>query len=204
MNMDEILKRMYGKKLYFCNDKALVKEQLTYLDKVFEYNHLRPSQQEEKKKLLKEMFAEMGEGCHIETPFYASWGGKNVHFGNHVYANFNLVLVDDCDIYVGDNVMFGPSVVLSAGTHPIEPNLRSKQTQYNLPIYIEENVWIGAGSVILPGVTIGKNTVIGAGSVVTKNIPSDVVAVGNPCKILRKIGEKDKKYYYKELEIDIQ
>ena len=200
---EELLGRMRSKKLYFCDDPALAAEQLHCLDKVHDYNSLKPSQQEEKKRLMREMFAEVGEGCYLETPFYANWGGKNVHLGDGVYANFNLMMVDDCEIYIGDHVMIGPNVVLATGTHPVNPELRYKQAQYNLPIHIEENVWIGAGSVILPGITIGKNSVIGAGSIVTKDIPANVVAAGNPCRILREIGERDRKYYYRDLEIDL-
>ncbi len=113
-------------------------------------------------------------------------------------------MVDDCDIFVGNNVMFGPNVTVSAGTHPIHPELRSKQAQYNIPIHIGNNVWIGANSVILPGVNIGDNSVIGAGSIVTKDIPSNVVAVGNPCRVLREINENDMKYYYRDMKIDIE
>ena len=113
-------------------------------------------------------------------------------------------MVDDCDIFVGNNVMFGPNVTVSAGTHPIHPELRSKQAQYNIPIHIGNNVWIGANSVILPGVNIGDNSVIGAGSVVTKDIPSNVVAVGNPCRVLREINENDMKYYYRDMKFDIE
>lgn len=203
MDINETLERMYNKKLYFCDQADLINEQTTRLDKVFEYNNLKPSQRNKKSELLKEMFADIGNDCYIETPFHSNWGCKNVHFGKNVYANFNLVLVDDCDIYVGDYVMIGPNVVLCAGTHPIDSTLRIKQVQYNLPIHIEENVWIGASCVIMPGVTIGKNSVIGAGSIVTKDIPSDVVAVGNPCKVMREISQRDKVYYYKDLKIDI-
>ncbi len=203
MNIEEIKERMKTKKLYFCDDKNLIDEQLQCLDKVFEYNNLPPSQQNKKQQLLKNMFAEIGENCYIETPFYTNWGGKYVHFGKNIYANFNLTLVDDCDIYVGDNVMFGPNVTVCTGTHPIHPILRSQQAQYNLPISIGANVWIGANSIILPGIEIGDNSIIGAGSIVTKNIPSNVVAVGNPCRILRNIDERDLKYYHKDLEIDI-
>ena len=113
-------------------------------------------------------------------------------------------MVDDCDIFVGNNVLFGPNVTLSAGTHPIHPELRSKQAQYNIPIHIGNNVWIGANSVILPGVNIGDNSVIGAGSIVTKDIPSNVIAVGNPCRVLREINENDMKYYYRDMKIDIE
>ena len=119
-----------------------------------------------------------------------------------VYANFNLTLVDDTDIFVGDSVMFGPNVTVATAGHPINPDLRRDVAQYNIPVHIGNNVWIGANSVILPGITIGDNSVIGAGSVVTKDIPANVVAVGNPCKVLREIGDHDKEYYYKTKKID--
>ena len=203
MKLEEIIARMHSGKLYYCDNKELVDDQVTYLDMVFEYNHLKPSQAKEKQTLLKNMFKSMGENCYIETPFYANWGGKNVSLGDNVYANFNLVLVDDTYITIGNNVMFGPNVVLSTGTHPVEPNIRRKQAQFNLPIIIEDNVWIGANVVVMPGVTIGENSVIGAGSVVTKNIPKNSVAMGSPCVVKRIIDGLDKKYYYKEREIDI-
>lgn len=204
MDKNELTRRILGGKLYFCGSEDLMTEQVTYLDKVFEYNSLRPSQAVEKTRLLKEMFAEIGDNCYIETPFHANWGGKYVHFGSQVYANFNLVLVDDCEIFVGDKVMFGPNVTLATGTHPIDPDLRSKVAQYNLPIHVGNNVWVGAGSIILPGVTIGDNSVIGAGSVVTKDIPPNVVALGTPCRVLREIDERDRQYYHKDWEIDIR
>lgn len=203
MNIDEIKERAGSKKLYFPGDPTLVEEQLQYLDKLFEYNNLKPSEQNKKNQLLKEMFAEIGEDCYIETPFHANWGGKHVHFGSGVYGNFNLTLVDDCEIYVGDNVMFGPNVTLATAGHPIHIELRKKEAQYNLPITIGNNVWIGANVVVLPGITIGENTVIGAGSIVTKDIPANVIAVGNPCKVMRAINDNDMKYYYKNLEIDL-
>ncbi len=199
-----IKEKMHSQKLYYCNDEALIREQMEYLELLYDFNTTRPSEQAKRSALLKQMFSEIGEGCYIEPPLHANWGGKNVHFGNGVYANFNLTLVDDCDIFIGDNVLFGPNVTISAGTHPINPQLRRKQAQYNVPIRIGNNVWVGAQSVILPGIHIGDNTVIGAGSVVTKNIPSNVVAVGNPCRVLREIDDKDMKYYYKNLEIDIE
>lgn len=203
LSIEEIKERMHNGKLYFCSDKHLLDEQVKYLDKVFEYNNLKPSEENKKQQLLKEMFAYIGEGCHIETPFYASWGGKFVHFGNSVYANFNLTMVDDCEIYVGDNTMFGPNVTLATAGHPVHPELRKRSAQYNLPIKIGNNVWIGANSVVLPGVNIGDNSIIGAGSIVTKDIPPNVVAVGNPCRIMREVGKRDMEYYYKDMKIDI-
>ena len=204
MELQEIKERMYSKKLYYCNDEILLQQQQEFLELLYDFNATRPSQQDKRKELLKNMFAERGEDCYIEPPLHANWGGKNVHFGNSVYANFNLTLVDDCDIFVGNNVMFAPNVTVITGTHPIHPILRSKQAQYNLPVHIGNNVWIGAGAIILPGVSIGDNTVIGAGSIVIKDIPANVVAVGSPCKVLREINENDIKYYYKNMEIDIE
>lgn len=204
MDLKEIRERMYVQKLYYCNDEALMSEQMKALELLYDFNQTRPSEQDKREKMLKKMFAEIGDDCYIEPPFHANWGGKNVHFGNGVYANFNLTMVDDCDIFVGNNVMFGPNVTVSAGTHPIHPELRSKQAQYNIPIHIGNNVWIGANSVILPGVNIGDNSIIGAGSIVTKDIPSNVVAVGNPCRVLREINENDMKYYYRDMKIDIE
>ena len=144
------------------------------------------------------MFAEIGENCYIEPPLHANWGGKHVHFGKNVYANFNLTLVDDTHIYVGDGTMLAPNVVLATAAHPILPELRKKQYQFNLPVHIGKNCWLGAGVIVLPGVHIGDDTVIGAGSVVTKDIPSGVVAVGNPCRVLRKISAHDRAFYYKD------
>ncbi|WP_338842456.1 sugar O-acetyltransferase [Clostridium perfringens] len=204
MDLKEIRERMYGQKLYYCNDEDLMREQMKVLELLYDFNQTRPSEQDKREKMLKKMFAEIGDDCYIEPPFHANWGGKNVHFGNGVYANFNLTIVDDCDIFVGNNVMFGPNVTVSAGTHPIHPELRSKQAQYNIPIHIGNNVCIGANSVILPGVNIGDNSVIGAGSIVTKDISSNVIAVGNPCRVLREINENDMKYYYRDMKIDIE
>ena len=149
------------------------------------------------------MFAEIGENCYIEPPFRANWGGKFVHFGKNVYANFNLTLVDDTHIYVGDFTMFGPNVTVVTATHPICPELREKGYQYNKAVHIGKNCFIGACCTILPGVTIGDNSVIGAGSLVNKNIPANVVAVGCPCKVIREINENDKKFYDKNKEIKI-
>ena len=147
------------------------------------------------------MFAEIGEGCYIEPPFHANWGGRHIHFGKGVYANFNLTAVDDTHIYVGDYTMIGPNVTLATAGHPILPELREQAYQYNVSVRIGRNCWLGAGVIVLPGVSIGDDTVIGAGSVVTKDIPSGVVAVGNPCRVLREINAHDREYYYKDRKI---
>lgn len=188
---------LHSGELYLPMGDEIMEEQLKCLEKLYDYNQTRPLEQEKRQKMLKEMFAEIGEGCYIEPPFRSNWGGKHCHFGKFVYANFNLTLVDDTHIYVGDNTMFGPNVTVATAGHPILPELREQGYQYNFPVKIGKNCWIGAGVVIVPGVTIGDNTVIGAGSVVTKDIPSNVVAVGNPCRIMREIGDRDKEFYFK-------
>lgn len=194
--------KLHSGELYFPNDSEIMKEQLKCLERLYEFNATRPSEMDKRNELLKEMLAEVGEGCYIEPPFHSNWGGRHVHFGKHVYANFNLTLVDDTHIYIGDYTMIGPNVTVASAAHPILPELRQKAYQYNVPVKIGKNCWIGAGAVIVPGVTVGDNSVIGAGSVVTKDIPPNTVAVGNPCRVMREIGERDKEYYYKERRID--
>lgn len=194
--------KIHTGELYLPNDPEILSEQQQYLEKLYDFNFTRPTETEKRQKMLKEMFAEIGEGCYIEPPFHANFGGKNVHFGKGVYANFNLTLVDDTHIYVGDFTMFGPNVTVATAGHPILPELREQVYQYNFPVHIGRNCWIGAGAVIVPGVSIGDNTVIGAGSVVTKDIPSDVVAVGNPCRVLRPISGHDREFYFKDRKID--
>ena len=191
------LEKMHATMLYDPADGDIVEEQTACLDRLYDFNHTRPTEQEKRQALMKEMFAEIGENCYIEPPFHANWGGKHVHFGKNVYANFNLTMVDDTHIYVGDYTMFAPNVTVATAGHPIDPALRERALQYNAPVHIGRNCWIGAGALIMPGVTIGDNTVIGAGSVVTKDIPAGVVAVGNPCRVMREITEHDREVYFK-------
>lgn len=198
-----IKEKMHSGELYLPGDEGLMQEQMGYLDRLYDYNMTRPTEGAKREAMLKEMFAEIGEGCYIEPPFHSNFGGHHVHFGKYVYANFNLTLVDDTHIYVGDHTMFGPNVVVATAGHPILPELRERIYQYNFPVHIGRNCWIGAGAVIVPGVTIGDNVVVGAGSVVTKDIPSDVVAVGNPCRVLREINEYDREYYFKGRKINL-
>ncbi len=199
----KIYEKMHSGDLYLSMDNELFNEQLTYLDKLYDFNATRPLELEKRTEMLKNMFAEIGEDCYIEPPLHSNWGGRHVHFGKGVYANFNLTLVDDTHIYVGDYTMIGPNVVLATAGHPILPELRPLAYQYNMPIHIGKNCWLGAGVIVLPGITIGDNSVIGAGSVVTKDIPANVVAVGNPCKVLREINDHDKEFYFKDRKITL-
>ena len=198
-----IREKMHSGDLYLSMDNDIFSEQLTYLEKLYDFNATRPLEQEKRTEMLENMFAEIGEDCYIEPPLHANWAGKNVHFGKGVYATFNLTLVDDTHIYVGDHTMLGPNVVLATAGHPILPELRPDAYQFNLPIHIGKNCWLGAGVIVLPGITIGDNSVIGAGSIVTKDIPANVVAVGNPCKVLREINDHDKEFYYKDRKIEL-
>lgn len=194
--------KMTSGELYLPDGDEIMSEQLQCLDKLYDFNQTRPTELDKREALLKEMFAEIGENCYIEPPLHANWGGKHCHFGKNVYANFNLTLVDDSHIYVGDYTMIALNVVISTAGHPILPELREKAYQYNMPVHIGRNCWIGAGALIMPGVTIGDNTVIGAGSVVTKDIPANVVAVGNPCRVMREIGEHDREFYFRDKRIN--
>lgn len=199
-----LLEKMKNGDLYDCSFDAIPED----LDKklyeckelIHDFNMSRPAQVEYRESIIRKVFAEVGENCYIEPPFHANWG-CNMHVGKNFYSNFNLTVVDDADVYIGDSVMIAPNVIIATGSHPICPELREKVYQYNLPVRIGNRVWIGAGAIILPGVTIGDDSVIGAGSVVTKDIPSGVVAVGNPCRVLREINERDYEYYYKDRKI---
>ena len=192
---------LHSGELYLPLDPSITREQIKHQDLLYEYNLTRPSQGEERAALLRQMLAEVGEESYIEAPFYANWGGAHLHLGRNVWVNFNLTLVDDTHIYIGDYTMIGPNVTIATAGHPVLPKLRQEGYQYNLPVYIGRNCWLGAGVIVLPGVCIGDNTVIGAGSVVTGDIPSDVVAVGCPCRVLRQIGDRDRAFYSRDRKI---
>lgn len=194
--------KIHTGELYVSMDESVLKEQFVCMDLMWEYNRTKPSQQKERAALLRRMLADCGEEVYIEAPFYANWGGRHCHFGKLVYANFGLTCVDDTHIFVGDYTMFGPNVTVATAGHPILPELRAKGYQYNAPVHIGKRCWIGAGALIMPGVTIGDDTVIGAGSVVTRDIPAGVVAVGNPCRVLREVGDRDREFYFKDRRID--
>lgn len=197
-----IKEKLHSGELYLPGEPDLLREQYKCLELLYEFNLTRPSELVRREALLKRMLAECGDGCYVEPPFHANWGGRHVHFGRMIYANSNLTAVDDTHIYVGDYAQFGPNVVLATAGHPLCPELREKGYQFNAPIHIGRNCWLGAGVVVVPGVTIGDNTVIGAGSVVTRDIPPGVLAVGNPCRVVRELDGRDRKYYFRDREIN--
>ncbi len=196
--------RMEAGMLYDPTGNDILDVQFACMDVMYDYNATRARETEKRAALLQEMLGSAGENCYIEPPFYANWGGKHVHFGKSVYANFGLTVVDDANVYIGDYTMIGPHVTIATASHPIDPALRSTAWQYNKEVHIGKNVWIGSCAVILPGVTVGDNSVIGAGSVVNKDIPANVVAAGNPCRVLRAITEHDHDYYDHNRRIDYE
>lgn len=200
--MSDMKAKLHTGELYLPGDESIAKEQMVYQDLLTEYNNTKVTEQEKRKTLLKQMLGDCGENVYIEAPFYANFGGHHCHFGKNIYANYHLTCVDDSHIYIGDYTMIGPNVTIVTATHPVLPELRELVYQYNLPVHIGRNCWLGASVTILPGVTIGDNTVIGAGSVVTHDIPANVVAFGNPCKVYREISERDRQYYHKDMKMD--
>ena len=194
--------RMVKGLIYDPGDEEILREQTSFQERLYEFNLLRPSDTAEKQRYMKELFAECGENCYFELPFRANWGGHHVHLGSGVYANFNLTLVDDGHIYVGDKVMFGPNVTVTTASHPVDPTLRSRGLQFNKDVYIGENAWIGAGVIIMPGIRIGRDAVVGAGSIVTRDVPERTIAVGNPCRVLREVSGRDRRFFWREEAID--
>ena len=164
---------------------------------VSEYNALPPSRDnfEKRREILMRIFGINGSTSWFEPPFHANWGGRFVKLGKGVYANFNLTLIDDGVITIGDNVEFGPNVTIVTAAHPLHHEIRKNGVQYNKPVTIGDNCWLGAGVIVLPGVTIGDNSVIGAGSLVTKDIPANSLAYGSPARVIREIGEDDLVHY---------
>ena len=181
---------------------GLSEERMEAKLKIYEYNMYRPDKKEEMKTLIKSILGKTGQEIHIEQPFHCDYG-TNIEVGENFYSNYNCIMLDVGKITIGKNVMFAPNVSIYTAGHPVHPDSRNSGYEYGIPVIIGDNVWIGGSVVINPGVTIGNNVVIGSGSVVTKDIPDNVIAVGNPCRIIREITEEDRKYYYKNLEFDV-
>lgn len=189
--------RIVEGKLFTDECEGLPEDRLKAKKLMKKLNDLEPDKIQEREFLLNEIFRQKTEAW-IEPPFYFCYG-YNIFVGKGSYINFNCNFIDDGKIVIGEKVMFGAGVTIATVGHPIAPDMR--EYMYTAPVEIDDNVWIGANVTICPGVKIGANTVIGAGSVVISDIPSNVIAVGNPCKVLREINEKDWEYYFKERKI---
>ena len=187
----------------YITDAAVLAEQFRSRVLQRSYNRMLPFNVPKAYLLLKLMGLKFGRDTFIDTPFRCDYG-RNITVGKRFYANSYCTMIDVAPITIGDNVMLGPNVQIITAGHPVHPDSRNSGYEYGVPVIVGDNVWIGAGAIILPGVTIGNNTVIGAGAVVTKDIPGGVVAAGNPCRVIREITEEDRKYYYKNQEFDAQ
>lgn len=193
--------KMLSCKPYKAFGEELLAERQYAKEMIFDYNSLRPNQIEQRNEILGKLLGTTKGKFFIEPPFRCDYG-YNIQIGENFYSNYNLIILDCAKVTIGDNVLIGPNVGIYTAGHPLHYETRNQEYEYAFPIFIGQNVWIGGNVVINPGVTIGENSVIGSGSVVTKNIPGNVIAIGNPCKVLREITEDDRHYYYKNFEFE--
>ena len=181
---------------------GLSEERLENKKRVYRYNHLPPEALEEQDALIRQILGRTGETVHIEAPFHCDYG-YNIEVGENFFANYNLVILDVGRVTIGKNAQIAPNVAIYTAGHPIHPDSRNSGYEYGIPVTIGDNVWIGGNVCVMPGVTIGSNVVIGAGSVVTRDIPDNVIAAGNPCRVIHEITEADRDYYYKDRRFDV-
>ena len=181
---------------------GLAEERLENKKRVFRFNNMEPDKFEEKIALIKEIFGKTGETIFVEAPFHCDYG-YNIEVGENFFANYNLTILDVGKVKIGANAQIAPNVSIYTAGHPVHPESRNTGYEYGIPITIGDNVWIGGSVTILPGVTIGNNVVIGAGSVVTRDLPDNVIAAGNPCRVIRTITEEDRDFYYRDRKFDI-
>jgi len=200
MNQKE---RMLAGLPYKAELDGLKEERVKNEIKIHEYNFSHPAEQDKREELIGDILGKAGENLHINPPFYCDYG-KNIEVGSNFFANYNCTILDVGKVVIGDDVMFAPNVSVYTAGHPIHPDSRNSGYEYGIGITLGNNVWIGGNVIINPGVVIGNSVVVGAGSVVTKNLPDNVIAAGNPCKVIREITENDRKYYFKDKEFDVQ
>ena len=193
--------KMISGKPYIAFGDELLAERQYAKEMIFDFNSLRPNQIDERNEILKRLLGKTKDKYFIEPPFRCDYG-YNIEIGENFYSNYNLIILDCAPVKIGDNVLIGPNVSIYTAGHPLHYEIRNQEYEYAFPIIIGDNVWIGGNVVINPGVSIGENSVIGSGSVVTKDIPKNVIAIGNPCKVLRVITDDDKHYYFKNLKIE--
>lgn len=187
--------------LYDSSDRKMTKTRRRAKRLYSEYNRLPPKASKKRRKIIRKLFGKIGKKFLIEAPFYCDYG-KNIEIGNRFFSNMNLVILDGAKVKIGDNVMIAPNVGIYGTGHPFHVETRNRFIEYSFPVTIGNNVWIGGSTVILPGVAIGDNSVIGAGSVVTKDVPANTLAFGNPCRIIRTIDQEEaarKEKYFKTL-----
>lgn len=198
--MTEKEKMLRGKP-YKSFEETLLNERQHAKELLFDFNALRPSEIKERNGIIKNLFGKTGESFFIEPPFRCDYG-YNIEIGENFYSNYNCIILDCAKVTIGNNVFLAPNVGIYTAGHPIHYEPRNEEYEYAFPISIGNNVWIGGNTVINPGVNIGDNCVIGSGSVITKDIPANCIAVGNPCRVIREITDEDKNYYFKKLKFE--
>lgn len=182
---------------------GLPEERMACKKKIFEFNNTPPEQVERKREILKSLLGSCGDDhINIESPFHCDYG-YNIFVGENFFANYNLVVLDVGKVTIGDNAQIAPNVSIYTAGHPVHPDSRNSGYEYGIDVTIGDNVWIGGNTCIMPGVTIGNNVVIGAGSVVTKSLPDNVIAFGNPCRVFREITEEDRDFYFQDRKFDV-
>ncbi|WP_300437852.1 sugar O-acetyltransferase [Christiangramia sp.] len=189
--------KMLTQQPYLASDKELSQERLFAQKTCFEVNSLSPELLKERNTILKKLLGSTKDKLYIEPPFHCDYG-YNITLGENFYSNYNLIILDCAEVKIGDNVMLAPNVSIFTAGHPIDAEKRNQGWEYAIPVTIGNNVWIGGNTVINPGITIGDNTVIGSGSVLTRDIPANVIAAGNPCKVIREITEDDRQFYFRK------
>lgn len=199
MNQKE---RMLNELPYKAWMDGLMEEWFLNSERIYRYNNLPPKARKERDELIREIFGRSGDVIHVEAPFHCDYG-YNIEAGENFYMNYNCVILDVAKVVIGDNVMFAPNVAVYTAGHPIHPETRNTGYEYGIGIVIGNNVWVGGNTVINPGVHIGNNAVIGSGSVVTKDIPDNVVAAGNPCRVIRHVSQEDRMFYFKDRRFDL-
>lgn len=187
--------------LLYKTTKELFEEQAVTKKKIKAFNNLEPDDFAGIEAAAKDILGKTGEHVFINAPFHCDYG-KNIEVGENFFANYNFTVLDVGKVVIGKNAQIAPNVSIYTAGHPIHPEVRNTGYEYGIGITIGDNVWIGGNTVILPGVHIGNNVVIGAGSVVTKDIPDNMIAAGNPCKVIREVNERDEEYYFKDRKIE--
>ncbi len=182
---------------------GLSEERLENKKRVYRYNNLSPEAVEEQNALIRQILGKTGRYVHIEAPFHCDYG-YNIEVGENFFANYNFTVLDVGRVRIGENAQIAPNVSIYTAGHPVHPDSRNSGYEYGIGITIGDNVWIGGNACIMPGVTIGNNVVIGGGSVVTRDIPDNVIAAGNLCRVIRSITDADRDYYYKDRKFDVQ
>ena len=182
---------------------GLEEERLENKKKIYRFNHMPPEEWDSREDLLREILGKAGKNLHVEPPFHCDYG-YNIEVGDNFFANYNLVILDVGKVRIGDNAQIAPNVALYTAGHPVHPDSRNTGYEYGIGITIGNNVWLGGNVCVLPGVTIGDNAVIGAGSVVTRDVPANCIAAGNPCRVIRSITEADRDFYFRDRRFDVE